>query len=211
MKEESLARNCEAFFASGPQQSQAVVFPSGEDGIRTRGRVLPRHRFSKPALSATQPPLRSFSAMLVTTNSPLPVSFALLPPTPLTEVICLLQPLSPRGDATFSSRTEVAMPDCTRRRHPRKDADRPKKPCPEFAFTPTRPGPGRREFAAKFTSSKGIIRRGAAAPAGAGTRRSGRPSSGVSLERNPAGRCEPSERRTPSPAHSNGCSRRAIH
>src|SRR5579871_6588928 len=33
---------------------------SGEDGIRTRGRVLPRHRFSKPALSATQPPLRGW-------------------------------------------------------------------------------------------------------------------------------------------------------
>src|SRR5438046_10563227 len=32
---------------------------SGEDGIRTRGRVLPLHRFSKPALSATQPPLRN--------------------------------------------------------------------------------------------------------------------------------------------------------
>src|SRR5579885_1458291 len=31
---------------------------SGEDGIRTRGWVLPHHRFSKPALSATQPPLR---------------------------------------------------------------------------------------------------------------------------------------------------------
>ncbi len=31
---------------------------SGEDGIRTRGRVLPLHRFSKPALSAAQPPLQ---------------------------------------------------------------------------------------------------------------------------------------------------------
>src|SRR5262249_33027375 len=31
---------------------------SGEDGIRTRGGVLPPHRFSKPALSAAQPPLR---------------------------------------------------------------------------------------------------------------------------------------------------------
>src|SRR5579859_5443309 len=101
---------------------------SGEDGIRTRGRVLPRHRFSKPALSATQPPLRSFSEMLVTTNSLLPVSFALLPPTLRTEVICPLRPLSPRGDATFSLRMEVAMPDCTRRRHRRKDADRPKNP-----------------------------------------------------------------------------------
>jgi len=33
-------------------------FCNGEDGIRTRGGVLPPHRFSKPALSATQPPLR---------------------------------------------------------------------------------------------------------------------------------------------------------
>ncbi len=31
----------------------------GEDGIRTRGKVLPLHRFSKPALSATQPPLQA--------------------------------------------------------------------------------------------------------------------------------------------------------
>ena len=33
-------------------------FLSGEDRIRTCGRVLPLHRFSKPALSTTQPPLR---------------------------------------------------------------------------------------------------------------------------------------------------------
>ena len=32
--------------------------PSGEDRIRTCGRELPLHRFSKPALSTTQPPLR---------------------------------------------------------------------------------------------------------------------------------------------------------
>src|SRR5262249_4783206 len=32
---------------------------SGEDGIRTRGGVLPPHRFSKPALSAAQPPLQT--------------------------------------------------------------------------------------------------------------------------------------------------------
>src|SRR5439155_13315066 len=31
---------------------------SGEGGIRTRGPVLPGHRFSKAALSTTQPPLR---------------------------------------------------------------------------------------------------------------------------------------------------------
>src|SRR5262245_55319073 len=42
---------------------------SGEGGIRTRGRVLSLHRFSKPALSATQPPLQTpcfprFSAFL---------------------------------------------------------------------------------------------------------------------------------------------------
>jgi hypothetical protein len=39
---------------------------SGEDGIRTRGRVLPRHRFSKPALSATQPPLQVNSPQSLT-------------------------------------------------------------------------------------------------------------------------------------------------
>ena len=33
-------------------------FWSGEDRIRTCGRVLPLHRFSKPALSTTQPPLQ---------------------------------------------------------------------------------------------------------------------------------------------------------
>jgi len=32
---------------------------NGEDGIRTRDGVLPPYRFSKPALSATQPPLQS--------------------------------------------------------------------------------------------------------------------------------------------------------
>ena len=31
---------------------------NGEDGIRTRDGVLPPYRFSKPALSATQPPLQ---------------------------------------------------------------------------------------------------------------------------------------------------------
>src|SRR5438874_7406285 len=38
--------------------TQCPSSASGEDGIRTRGGVLPPHRFSKPALSATQPPLR---------------------------------------------------------------------------------------------------------------------------------------------------------
>ena len=54
---------------------------NGEDGIRTRGRVLPRHRFSKPALSATQPPLQnlkyqgvvsSFSGQTYSLQHPLP-------------------------------------------------------------------------------------------------------------------------------------------
>ena len=43
---------------SGPQVAARSSSISGEGGIRTRGRVLPLHRFSKPALSATQPPLR---------------------------------------------------------------------------------------------------------------------------------------------------------
>ncbi len=55
--------------AGGPEDAQIPVVTgvcggsSGEDGIRTRGRVLPRHRFSKPALSATQPPLQSVSTI----------------------------------------------------------------------------------------------------------------------------------------------------
>ena len=36
----------------------SVQTSSGEGGIRTRGPVLPGHRFSKAALSTTQPPLR---------------------------------------------------------------------------------------------------------------------------------------------------------
>ncbi len=36
--------------------------PSGEGGIRTRGTMLLVRRFSKPVLSATQPPLRIFKS-----------------------------------------------------------------------------------------------------------------------------------------------------
>jgi hypothetical protein len=43
---------------------------SGEDGIRTRDGVLPPYRFSKPALSATQPPLRSCQANARWINCP---------------------------------------------------------------------------------------------------------------------------------------------
>ena len=39
-------------------QLVAAKGQNGEDGIRTRGGVLPPHRFSKPALSAAQPPLQ---------------------------------------------------------------------------------------------------------------------------------------------------------
>ena len=35
---------------------------SGEGGIRTRGTMLLVRRFSKPVLSATQPPLRTFKS-----------------------------------------------------------------------------------------------------------------------------------------------------
>ena len=46
-----------------PQQTDGTLQhvrrqQSGEDRIRTCGRELPLHRFSKPALSTTQPPLR---------------------------------------------------------------------------------------------------------------------------------------------------------
>ena len=37
-------------------------FLSGEGGIRTRGTMLLVRRFSKPVLSATQPPLRIFKS-----------------------------------------------------------------------------------------------------------------------------------------------------
>jgi hypothetical protein len=40
-------------------QRDCAQVRSGEDRIRTCGRVLPLHRFSKPALSTTQPPLPS--------------------------------------------------------------------------------------------------------------------------------------------------------
>ena len=42
-----------------PQLAARIVFRSGEGGIRTRGRAFALHRFSKPAHSATLPPLRS--------------------------------------------------------------------------------------------------------------------------------------------------------
>ena len=43
-----------------------LMHASGEEGIRTPGRELPRHRFSKPALSATQPPLQVVHIPLLT-------------------------------------------------------------------------------------------------------------------------------------------------
>ena len=53
----------------------AAIFrtKSGEDGIRTRGAVLPAHRFSKPALSATQPPLRKSKKLGQVRRRPFPM------------------------------------------------------------------------------------------------------------------------------------------
>lgn len=43
---------------TGQRLTLAGTLNSGEDRIRTCGTVLPVHRFSKPALSTTQPPPR---------------------------------------------------------------------------------------------------------------------------------------------------------
>ena len=50
---------CATSALPGASQPNIPQVSSGEDRIRTCGRVLPLHRFSKPALSTTQPPLRA--------------------------------------------------------------------------------------------------------------------------------------------------------
>src|SRR2546429_9412524 len=64
-----------AFFDPPPGQgdSTKTLEKSGEDGIRTRGAVLPAHRFSKPALSATQPPLRKSKKLGQVRRRPFPM------------------------------------------------------------------------------------------------------------------------------------------
>lgn len=116
----------------------AIQF-SGEDGIRTRGGELTPHRFSKPALSAAQPPLQIavFPEFLAFSGN---WQYSLYYPfsTETMKVIKLPPPDCGQRrirHLTFCIGGSI-LSDSTQKPRHRKAANRPKKPDPEFPLTP---------------------------------------------------------------------------
>src|SRR5581483_9116675 len=114
----------------------------GRDSNPWRG-CKPPHRFSKPALSATQPPLRRFpsaffiSACVDSSVSALPgFPFPTLPSRQVAPGGRNPPEATPPDPCTGGSATSS---DSSRKPRRRKAADRPKKPYPEFPLPPQAP------------------------------------------------------------------------